>query len=129
MKTAKKSPKKKSASLPKAASKGTPKKKTTSAKTAAKGKATKAATPGRTTKPLSPSQKLENKLREWLGAKKKISLEWDCGGDETLIFGKINKEKWPWQDEDFLFLCDILIDRLQLPNAGEEFNKAVARFN
>lgn len=68
-------------------------------------------------------QSLKAKLQGWLDAKKKIVLSWDCGGDETLIHGKVNKENWPWDDPDFQTLCDVLVEELQLPNAGEEFNK------
>ncbi len=58
-----------------------------------------------------------------MAAKKPITLTWDCGGDETLIDGKIGKDRWRWEDTDFQTLCEILIRELQLPNAGEEFNK------
>lgn len=72
--------------------------------------------------PKDPMQSLEAKLRGWLAAHQQIVLSWDCGGDETIIEGKVDEEEWEWDDPEFESLCEMLIEELQLPNAGCEFN-------
>lgn len=66
-------------------------------------------------------QDLKDQLKTVLSSGKKITFEWDCGGDETLIDVFENKKPTnaKWVDP----LCDVVAEKLELPNAGEYFVK------
>ena len=71
-------------------------------------------------------QKLKETLLQYLDAGKKVTLTWDCGGDEAFVHvfidneeqssfedGKYQAHKFPALLEDFVIL------KLGLPSAGE----------
>ena len=72
---------------------------------------------------MSRYEALEKQLRQWLKAGKKITVEWDCGGDEGLVFPFIDGVELPYDaplGEDFY---NLLMNKLGLPSAGEYYVK------
>ena len=55
-----------------------------------------------------------------LNSGRKVTFEWDCGGDETIVDLFVDGENQSQTDEAE-DLIDVIIEELQLPNAGEYF--------
>jgi hypothetical protein len=71
---------------------------------------------------------LKTKLQTLLSSDRKITFEWDCGGDETLIDVFENKKRASratWIEP----LCDVVAKVLELPNAGEYFVKGTGELH
>lgn len=62
---------------------------------------------------------LESKIKEVLESGNKLTLRWDCGGDEAIISSFINGTPMDYQDELAEELDLYLINFLELPSAGE----------
>ena len=62
---------------------------------------------------------LENKIRAILNSGKKLTLKWDCGGDEALVYSFIDGNPTDFNDEVFEELEMFIINTLDLPSAGE----------
>ncbi len=71
------------------------------------------------------STKIKNKVIELLKNHKKIDVNWECGGDETLIYFTDNEfleDDYSKYAEELSLLKNLMIDKLDLPNAGEVHN-------
>ena len=65
----------------------------------------------------SNNEKIKKKWSQTISEGKKVSVKWDAGFDETPVWVYINEIEAPWQEcED---LVDLIIESLNLPNAGE----------
>ena len=76
---------------------------------------------------MSKYQALETQLRQWLKEGKKITVEWDCGGDEGLVYPFVDGVEIPYDaplGEDFY---DLLMNKLGLPSAGEYYVKGAGK--
>lgn len=64
---------------------------------------------------------MKTTLSNLLSSGHKVTFEWDCGGDETLIdtFLDGKPARKDWVDP----LCELVVEKLDLPNAGEWFVK------
>lgn len=62
---------------------------------------------------------LEKKIREILSTGKKLTIKWDCGGDEALVYPYVDGKGVDFGDPLFLDLDMFIINFLELPSAGE----------
>lgn len=74
-------------------------------------------------KPVTQQSKtmnnLEDKIYTLLESGKKITLRWDCGGDEALIYSFIDGKEVDFKDPLFLELDMLILNTIDLPSAGE----------
>lgn len=62
---------------------------------------------------------IEAQILEALNAEKKVSVKWNCGGDEALIALFLDDKEVPYDDELAQETQMYLVNYLDLPDAGE----------
>lgn len=68
-------------------------------------------------------RELEEKLSTILNTDQVITIKWDCGGDEALIYPAIDGEELSYDDPVTEAISDYLMMQLDLPSVGEYFVK------
>lgn len=61
----------------------------------------------------------ENKIYDLLKSNKKITLRWDCGGDEALIYSFIDGKEIDFEDPLSSELDMLILNAIELPSVGE----------
>ena len=65
------------------------------------------------------NQEVKNWLLKNLNEGKKITVKWDCGGDEAFVYPSIDGVEIDYQDEIHEEFEFFLIEKLEIPDAGE----------
>lgn len=67
------------------------------------------------------NQELIEKWGKIVSSAKKVEVSWDAGGDETPVWIDVDGERVAWKESQGI--VDVIIENLQLPNAGEEYSE------
>ncbi|MFK7799163.1 MAG: hypothetical protein AB8E82_17055 [Aureispira sp.] len=62
---------------------------------------------------------LKSKLEAFIKAGQQLTVSWDCGSDEAFAYLHIDGEKIPWSNPIADAMDLFLINRLELPSAGD----------
>lgn len=65
------------------------------------------------------NQDIKNWLLSNLNANRKVTVRWDCGGDEAFVYPSIDGEEVDSMDEIHEEFEYFLIEKLEIPDAGE----------
>lgn len=61
----------------------------------------------------------EAQILEFLNAGKKVSVKWNCGGDEAIVTLFLDDKEVPWNDKFAREFDLYLVNYLNLPDVGE----------
>lgn len=70
---------------------------------------------------------LKEQLLKLLHEGKEVTVTWDCGGDEAFAYPAIDGKELGYENEFSCELADYIIEKLNLPDAGEFYLKGGGR--
>lgn len=61
----------------------------------------------------------ERKIKEILTSGRKLTLKWECGGDEALVYPFVDGKEMNFESDLYSEIDMLILNLLELPSAGE----------